>query len=114
MNIRKRLAHEVTQNGEMLPVRVPTESQLADVFTKGLHYQHWQACVEGILSKTFKPSLGTSDLKRGFSGDRHGSQVESRLPLRGVLQHYLGMPRFELDIDFYPAEVSLMTRMGSG
>ena len=37
----------------MLLVRVPTASQLADIFTEGLHYQRWQACVEGILGKTF-------------------------------------------------------------
>jgi hypothetical protein len=34
-------------HGEMLLVLVPKSSQLADI----LHYQHWQACVEGILSK---------------------------------------------------------------
>ncbi len=53
----------------MLLVRVPTASQLAriraDIFTKGLHYLKWQACVGGILGKTFKTSKGTSDLKRG-------------------------------------------------
>jgi hypothetical protein len=38
----------------MLLVGVPTVSQLPDIFTKGLHYQQWQACVEGILCKTFK------------------------------------------------------------
>jgi hypothetical protein len=92
----------------MLLVRVPMESQLADIFTKGLHYQQWQVCVEGTLGRTFKPSSGTFDLKRGWiaesSGDRQGSQVESRLPLRGVLRHDLGMPRLELDIDFNPGE----------
>ena len=56
IDIRKHFAHEVIQNGEMLLVRVPTASQLADIFTKGLHYPQWQACVEGILGKTFKPS----------------------------------------------------------
>ena len=118
IDIRKHFAHEVIQNGEMLLVRVPTASQLADIFTKGLHYPQWQACVEGILGKTFKPSEGTSVLKRGWiaesSGDRQGSQVESRRPLRGVLRHDLGMPRPELDIDFNPAQARLMTRMGSG
>jgi hypothetical protein len=56
IDIRKHFAHEVIQNGEMLLVRVPTASQLADIFTKGLHYPQWQVCVEGILGKTFKPS----------------------------------------------------------
>jgi hypothetical protein len=35
-------------------VRVPTSSQLADIITKDLHYQQWQAYVEGILSKTVR------------------------------------------------------------
>ena len=51
----KHFTHEVIQNGEMLLVRVLTASQLADIFTKGLYYPQWQACVEGILGKTFKP-----------------------------------------------------------
>jgi hypothetical protein len=56
IDIRKHFApaHEVIQNCEMLLVRAPTASQLADIFTKGLHYPQWQACVEGILRKTFK------------------------------------------------------------
>jgi hypothetical protein len=29
-----------------------------EIFTKGLYYPQWQACVEGILCKTFKPSEG--------------------------------------------------------
>ena len=49
----------------MLLVSVPKASQLPDIFSKGLHYPQWKACVEGILGKTFKPSSGTSVLKRG-------------------------------------------------
>ncbi len=56
IDIQKHFAHEVIQNGEMLLVRVPTASQLADIFTKGLNFPQWQACVEGILGRTFKPS----------------------------------------------------------
>jgi hypothetical protein len=33
IDIRNHFAHEVIQNGEMLLVRVPTASQLADIFT---------------------------------------------------------------------------------
>ncbi len=40
----------------MLLVRGPTASQLADIFTKGLCYPQWKACVEGILGRTSKPS----------------------------------------------------------
>jgi hypothetical protein len=54
IDIRKHFAHEVIQHGEMRLVRVPTSSQLADILTKGLHYPHWQACIEGILSKKVK------------------------------------------------------------
>ena len=52
IDIRKHFAHEVIQNGKMRLVRVPTASQLADVFTKALHYPQWKACVEGILGKS--------------------------------------------------------------
>ncbi len=51
IDIRKRFALELIQNGEMRLVRVQTSSQPADILTKGLHYPQWQACVEGILSK---------------------------------------------------------------
>jgi hypothetical protein len=40
--------------------------QLADILTKGLHYQQWQACVEGILSKKVRSIEGTPVLKRGW------------------------------------------------
>jgi hypothetical protein len=56
IDIRKHFAHKVIQNGEMLLVSVPTASQLADIFTKSLHYLQWQACIKGILCKAFKPS----------------------------------------------------------
>jgi hypothetical protein len=49
-------------------VRVATASQLADIFTKGLHYPQREACVEGILGRTLAlTSQGTSVLrvKRG-------------------------------------------------
>ena len=49
IDVRKHFAHEVIQNGKMRLVRVPTASQLADVFTTALHYPQWKACVEGIL-----------------------------------------------------------------
>jgi hypothetical protein len=52
IDIRKHFAHEVIQNGNMRLVRVATAFQLADIFTKGLHYPQWKACVEGILGRT--------------------------------------------------------------
>jgi hypothetical protein len=51
IDIRKHFAHEVIQNGHMTLVRVPTTSQMADILTKPLHLQQWQACVGGILGK---------------------------------------------------------------
>ncbi len=56
IDIQKHFAHEVIQNCEMLLVCVPMASQLMGIFTKGLHYQQWQVCVEGILGWTFTPS----------------------------------------------------------
>ena len=49
IDIRKHFAHEVIQNGKMRLVQVATALQLADIFTKPLHYPQWKACVEGIL-----------------------------------------------------------------
>ncbi len=43
IDIWKHFSHDVIQNCEMLLVSLPTDSQTADIFTKGLHYQQWQA-----------------------------------------------------------------------
>jgi hypothetical protein len=56
IDIRKHFAHEVIQNGNMRLVRVATAFQLADIFTKGLHYPQWKACVEGILGRSVTPT----------------------------------------------------------
>jgi hypothetical protein len=47
----QHFAHEVIQNGQMTLVRVSTTSQLADIFTKPLHFPQYLACVAGILGK---------------------------------------------------------------
>ncbi len=57
IDIQMHFAHKLIQNGDMLLVRVPTASQLADIFTKDLRYQQsGQACVKGILGETLKPT----------------------------------------------------------
>ena len=58
IDIRKHFAHEVIQNGEMRPVKVPTALQLADILlTKGLHLPQVLACVDGPLGR--KPVSST-------------------------------------------------------
>ncbi len=81
INIRKHFTHKVIQNGEMLLVQVPTASQLADIFTKGLHYQQWQTCVEGILGKTFKQCKGTSSLKKWVDSRKRRRSPRPRLSI---------------------------------
>jgi hypothetical protein len=76
--IRKRLAQEAIQNGEMRLVRVPTASQLADILTKRLHNQRWQACMQGILGKAFKPTQRTC-FWSSRGGDRRGCRGLERL-----------------------------------
>jgi hypothetical protein len=55
-------------------VRVPTASQLADVFTKALHYQQWKTTRGGRLARILGKSIidsasqGISVLKRGWIG----------------------------------------------
>ncbi len=77
LTLRMHFAHEVIQNGEMLLVRVPTSSQLADILTKGLHYLQWQACVEGILSKKVDSTERTPVLKRGWIATAYKSSQVS-------------------------------------
>jgi hypothetical protein len=102
IDIRKRFANEVIQNGHMKLIRVATSQQLADILTKSLHFPQWQACVAGILGKKIVTTTkGTFVLKRGCR--RQCYQVESRRPLRGVF-HRLEEPRPELDIDLNPGE----------
>ncbi len=60
IDIRKHFAHEVIQNGKMLLVRVPTASQLADVFTK---------------------ALPTTRSGTGLRGGRHPRQIDHRFSL---------------------------------
>jgi hypothetical protein len=60
-------AHEVIQNGEMRLVKVPTEQQLADIQTKGMHLQQVLACIDGLLGRKSTTSTEeTSALKRGY------------------------------------------------
>ncbi len=52
IDIRKHLAHEVIQNGQMLLVKVPTTGQtgqMAGILTKGLRFPQVLACVDGLL-----------------------------------------------------------------
>ncbi len=49
IDIHKHFAHEVIRNGEMKPIKVSTTSQLADIFTKGLHLPQFLAFVNGVL-----------------------------------------------------------------
>ncbi len=49
IDIRKHFTHEVIQNSHLRLVRVDTSEQLAEIFTKGLHYQQWEACITAIL-----------------------------------------------------------------
>ncbi len=51
IGIRKHFAREVIQIGHMKLIRVATSQQLADILTKPLHFQQWQARVAGILGK---------------------------------------------------------------
>ncbi len=51
IDIRKRFAHGLIQNGHTKPIRVATSQPLADILTKPLHFPQWQACVAGILGK---------------------------------------------------------------
>ena len=81
IDIRKHFAHEVIQNGKMRLVRVPTASQLADVFTKALHYRlAWRA---SSANRSSIQSLKGSPSSRGGGSASLSSRVTSALK-RGV------------------------------
>jgi hypothetical protein len=49
-----RFAHEVIQNSHMQLIRVPTDEQLADIFTKALPFPQFEPCLMGLLSGDLK------------------------------------------------------------
>ncbi len=48
------LAHEVIQNRHMRLIRVPTDKQLADIFTKALPFPQFGRCLMGLMSGDLK------------------------------------------------------------
>ncbi len=55
IDIRKHYAHEVIQNRHMRLIRVPTDEQLADIFTKALPFPQFERCLMGLMSGELKP-----------------------------------------------------------
>ncbi len=56
IDISKHFAHEVIQNRHMSPIRVPTDEQLADIFTKPLPFPQFERCRMGLMSGDLKPN----------------------------------------------------------
>ncbi len=54
-DIRKHFAHEILQNRHMRLIRVPTDEQLADIFTKALPFPQFERCLMGLMSGDLKP-----------------------------------------------------------
>ncbi len=55
IDIRKHFAHEAIQNRHMLLIRVPTDEQLADIFTKPLPFPQFERCLMGLMGGDLKP-----------------------------------------------------------
>jgi hypothetical protein len=55
IDIRKHFAHEVIQNRHMRLIRVPSEEQLADIFSKALPFPHFERCLMALVSGDLKP-----------------------------------------------------------
>ncbi len=49
IDIRKHFAHETIQNRHMRLIRVSTDEQLADIFTKALPYPQFERCLMGLI-----------------------------------------------------------------
>ena len=55
IDIRKHFAHEAIQNRHMRLIRVPTDEQLADIFTKVLSFPQFELCLMGLMGGDLKP-----------------------------------------------------------
>ena len=55
INIRKHFAHEAIQNRHMRLIRVSTDEQLADIFTKALPFPQFEKCLMGLMGGDLKP-----------------------------------------------------------
>jgi hypothetical protein len=55
IDIRKHFAHEVIQNRHMRLISVPTDEQLADIFTKALPFSQFERFLMRPTSGDLKP-----------------------------------------------------------
>ncbi len=54
IDIRKHFAYEVIQNSHMRLIRVPTDEQLPDIFTKALPCPQFARCLMGLMGGDLK------------------------------------------------------------
>ena len=55
IDIRKHFAHEAIQNRHMRLIRVSTDEQFADIFTKALPFPQFERCLMGLIGGDLKP-----------------------------------------------------------
>ena len=55
IDIRKHFAHEAIQTRHMRLIRVPTDEQLADIFTKAIPFSKFERCLTGLMGGDLKP-----------------------------------------------------------
>ena len=55
IDIRKHFAHEAIQNRHTRLIRVSTDEQLADIFTKALPFPQFKRCLMGLMGGNLKP-----------------------------------------------------------
>jgi hypothetical protein len=55
IDIRKHFAHEAIQNRHMRLIRVSTDEQFADIFTKALPFPQFAKCLMGLMGGDLKP-----------------------------------------------------------
>ena len=60
IDIRQHFAHKPVQNGHIRLIKIPTEFQLADLLTKGLHRRQFESCRYSLLGAD-PPSAGGLD-----------------------------------------------------
>ncbi len=76
INIRKHFAHEAIQNRHTRLIRVSTDEQLADIFTKALPFPQFEKCLMGLMGGDLKPKgpYGSMKAMNSPGGRRRGNR----------------------------------------
>jgi hypothetical protein len=97
IDIRKPFAYEIIQNRHMPLIRVPTDEQSADIFSKALPFPQFERCLMGLMGgdlKSKRPGASgggaehNNKIQLGIALE--SSKVEPHRPFGGVFDRTAG------------------------